>query len=127
LGSLERFFGVLIEHYGGFFPLWLAPIQVVLLPITDRNFEYARRIYRTFKEEGIRAELDDRSEGVGRKIRDAELKKIPYIVIIGDEEQKNNTIAVRIHKQGDQGTRNPEEFLKRLKEIIGGKEFNYEI
>lgn len=127
LGSLERFFGVLIEHYGGFFPLWLAPVQVVVLPITDRSLEYARQIYRTFKEEGIRAELDDRSEGVGRKIRDAELQKIPYIVIVGDEEQKNNTISVRIHKQGDQGTRNPEVFLKRIKEIIGGREFNYEI
>jgi threonyl-tRNA synthetase len=127
LGSLERFFGVLIEHYGGFFPLWLAPVQVAVLPITDRNLDYAREIYSTFKEDGIRVELDDRSEGVGRKIRDAELKKIPYIVIIGDEEQKSKNIALRIHKQGDQGKRNPEEFLKRIKEIIGGKEFNYEI
>jgi threonyl-tRNA synthetase len=127
LGSLERFFGVLIEHYGGFFPVWLSPVQVMVIPITERNSDYARNINEILKTNSIRAELDERSEGVGRKIRDAELQKIPYIIILGDEEQKNKNISLRIHKQGDQGKRNLEEFIGKMKTIILHKEFNYEI
>ncbi len=127
LGSLERFFGILIEHYGGFFPVWLSPVQVMVIPINERNLEYAANITGTLKTSSIRAELDERSEGVGRKIRDAELQKIPYIIIVGDEEQKNKNISLRIHKKGDQGKRNLEEFLGKMKAIIFHKEFNYEI
>ena len=127
LGSLERFFGALIEHYGGFFPLWLSPVQVIVIPITDRNLDYARRIYETLKKNAIRVELDERSEGVGKKIRDAELKKIPYIVVVGDKEEKNKNISFRIHKKGDQGAVNLDEFLEKIKEIIRGKNLNYEI
>ncbi len=127
LGSLERFFGALIEHYGGFFPLWLSPVQVIVIPITDRNLDYARRIYETLKENALRVELDERSEGVGKKIRDAELKKIPYIVILGDKEEKNKNISFRIHKKGDQGTIEPGEFLEKIKKIISEKDLNYEI
>lgn len=127
LGSLERFFGVLIEHYGGFFPLWLSPVQVSLLPITDRNMEYAREVNDRLIENGIRVELDERNEGIGKKIRDAELKKIPYIVIIGDEEQKNKNISFRIHKKGDQGSRNLDEFMDGLNRLIKGKALHYEI
>ena len=127
LGSLERFFGVLIEHYGGFFPVWLSPVQVVVLPITDRNMEYAREIYQTLTTNSIRAELDERSEGIGKKIRDAELKKIPYIVIVGDEEEKNKNLTFRIHKKGDRGKRDLTEFITKINDIIRGKEFNYEI
>jgi threonyl-tRNA synthetase len=127
LGSLERFFGVLIEHYGGFFPLWLAPVQVIVLPVTDRSMEYGRGVYDALKSGSIRAELDERSEGVGKKIRDAELQKIPYIVIVGDEEQKDNNISVRIHKQGDQGKRSLEEFMGKIETIIREKRFDYEI
>lgn len=126
LGSLERFYGVLIEHYGGFFPVWLSPVQVIVLPITDRNTEYARGVYQTLDENGIRVELDERSEGVGKKIRDAELKKIPYIVIVGDEEEENKNISFRIHKKGDQGKRDLDEFVTKINEIIRGKKFNYE-
>jgi threonyl-tRNA synthetase len=126
LGSLERFFGVLIEHYGGFFPLWLAPVQVMVIPITDRNLEYARGIYDTLLDNGIRAELEERNEGVGKKIRDAEMQKIPFSLIVGDEEQKENTVAVRVHKKGDQGKRNLDEFLGKIKTIIREKSFEYE-
>jgi threonyl-tRNA synthetase len=127
LGSLERFFGILIEHYGGFFPVWLSPVQVTVIPINERNLEYAANVTGILKTSSIRAELDERSEGVGRKIRDAELQKIPYIIIVGDEEQKNKNISLRIHKKGDQGKRNLEEFLGKMKAIILHKEFNYEI
>ncbi len=127
LGSLERFFGVLIEHYGGFFPVWLSPVQVTVIPITERNLEYAGSISEILKANFIRVELDERSEGVGRKIRDAELQKIPYIIIVGDEEQKDKNISLRIHKKGDQGKRSLEEFIEKMKSIIFHKEFNYEI
>lgn len=127
LGSLERFFGVLIEHYGGFFPVWLSPVQVIVIPINERNLPYAANVTEILKTNAIRVELDERSEGVGRKIRDAELQKIPYIIIIGDEEQKDKNISLRIHKKGDQGKRNLEEFIGKMKSIILNKEFNYEI
>lgn len=127
LGSLERFFGILIEHYGGFFPVWLSPIQVIVLPINDRNMEYAKGIYQTLLESSIRVELDERSEGIGKKIRDAELKKVPYIVIVGDEEETNKNLSFRIHKKGDRGKRDVNEFVTKINEIIRGKEFNYEI
>lgn len=127
LGSLERFFGILIENYGGFFPLWLSPVQAIVIPITDRNMDYARKVYDTLKAGNIRVELEERNEGIGKKIRDAELQKIPYIIIIGDEEEKDNTIALRIHKQGDQGKRGVEEFMQKIKTIIQEKGFNYEI
>ncbi len=127
LGSLERFFGVLIEHYGGFFPAWLSPVQVMVIPITDRNMDYARQIFDTLNTANIRVELEERNEGIGKKIRDAELLKIPYIIIVGDEEEKNKNIALRIHKQGDQGTRSLDEFMNKLNQIITRKEANYEI
>lgn len=126
LGSLERFFGVLIEHYGGFFPLWLAPVQAIVIPITERNDDYAKKIHSTLIENGIRAELEERNEGVGKKIRDAEMRKIPFLLIVGDEEEKENTIAVRVHKQGDQGKRKLQEFIEKIKTIIREKGFNYE-
>lgn len=127
LGSLERFFGVLIEHYGGFFPTWLAPVQVIVIPINDRNVDYARRVYEMLTKNSIRAELEYRSEGIGKKIRDAELRKIPYIIIIGDNEEKEKNISLRIHKKGDQGKINLEEFMDKIKKIILEKGSDYEI
>lgn len=127
LGSLERFFGILIEHYGGFFPVWLSPVQVIVIPITERNTEYARTVVERLKTRSLRAEVDERSEGVGRKIRDAEMQKIPYIVIVGDEEQANQNIALRIHQKGDRGKHNLAEFIEKIITIIQRKEFNYEI
>lgn len=127
LGSLERFFGILIEHYAGFFPLWLSPVQAIVVPITDKNIEYAKIIYNKINENNIRVELDQRSEGVGRKIRDSELQKIPYIIVVGDEEQKNNNISFRIHKKGDQGSIDLNHFIKGVKKIIMEKSSNYEV
>ena len=127
LGSLERFFGVLIEHYGGFFPLWLSPVQVVVIPIIDRNIDYARFIFNQLKKHHIRVELEQRSEGIGKKIRDAELQKIPYIIIVGDEEEKKENMSFRIHKKGDQGKIKMDAFIKKVKTIIDKKAFDYEI
>jgi len=127
LGSLERFFGVLIEHYGGFFPVWLSPVQVKVIPITDRNSDYAKSIYENLISNSIRTELEERNEGVGKKIRDAELQKIPYLIIVGDDEEKDKTIALRLHKKGDQGKRKLDDFIEKVKKIIREKEFNYEI
>jgi threonyl-tRNA synthetase len=127
LGSLERFFGILIEHYGGFFPLWLAPLQATVIPITERNLEYARGVYNEMKRNRFRVELDERNEGIGKKIRDAEIQKVPYIVIVGDEEQEHHNISFRIHKKGDQGKIMLDRFITAVKEIIGEKGFHYEI
>jgi threonyl-tRNA synthetase len=127
LGSLERFFGILIEHYGGFFPLWLAPIQVMVVPITERNLEYAREISLQLRESGLRVEVDQRSEGIGKKIRDAEIQKIPYIMVLGDEEERKKVITFRIHQQGDQGSIQLGKFIMSVNKIIEEKGSHYEI
>ncbi|MCK4765618.1 MAG: threonine--tRNA ligase [Candidatus Aminicenantes bacterium] len=127
LGSLERFFGVLIEHYGGFFPTWLAPVQVIVLPVTDRNSEYAQTVQQELVAGGIRAELESRSEGIGKKIRDAEVRKIPFILIVGDNEEKEKNISFRVHKQGDRGKRSLEEFMNGVNKLIAAKGSDYEI
>jgi threonyl-tRNA synthetase len=117
-GSLERFIGVLIEHYAGEFPLWLAPVQAVVLPITDQQLDYARKVHEILKNSGIRAELDDRNEKVGYKIREWETKKVPYMLVIGDREKQGEAVAVRQHKKGDLGSMPRGEFLaKALLEI----------
>ncbi len=121
MGSLERFFGILIEHYAGAFPLWLAPVQVVLLPIADRHHEFARSLYQQFRDAGIRVELDDRNEKVGYKIREAEVKKVPYMVVLGDREVADGRLAVRHKGEGQLGHLRPEEFLQRLQQEIANK------
>lgn len=126
LGSLERFFGILIEHYAGCFPLWMAPLQAVVLPVTDRAAEYAVKAAETMRREGLRVEIDQRSEGVGRKIRDAELQKIPYIVVVGDEEAAGGFLSYRVHKQGDKGKINMDQFVSLLKKRIAEKDRGYE-
>jgi threonyl-tRNA synthetase len=103
-GSLERFIGVLIEHYAGEFPLWLAPLQCVLLPITDRHQAYAASVRQQLAAAGIRVELDDRNEKIGYKIREWETKKVPYMLVMGDKEQEAAAVSVRRHKKGDQGS-----------------------
>jgi threonyl-tRNA synthetase len=102
-GSLERFIGVLIEHYAGEFPLWLAPVHCVILPITDKHLVYAQKVREELRHAGLRAELDDRNEKVGYKIREWETKKVPYMFVVGDKEQEAGTVSVRRHKKGDQG------------------------
>jgi threonyl-tRNA synthetase len=108
----------LIEHYAGEFPLWLAPVQALVLPIADRHLDYAREVRAKLSEAGLRAEVDERSESVGRKIRDAELRKLPYMLIVGDQERDEGHVAVRRHREGDQGAVEPLEFARRATEEI---------
>ena len=115
LGTHERFIGFLIEHYGGNFPVWLAPKQVSLLPISDRHLEYAKRLEALFRKQRIRVELDDRSEKIGRKIRDAEMKKIPYMLVLGDKEEQESKVSVRKHGEGDKGQQSIEAFMEQVK------------
>jgi threonyl-tRNA synthetase len=103
MGSFERFIGILIEHYAGEFPLWLSPVQALVLPIADRHLEYAHAVTSELREVGVRAELDERAESVAKKIREAELRKVPYMLVVGDQEQKDGTVAVRHHGEGDRG------------------------
>lgn len=115
-GSIERFFGVLIEHYAGAFPLWLAPVQVAVLPITDRINEYAEKVSNMLKAAGFRVETNLRSEKIGAKIRDAQLQKVPYMLVLGDKELEDNKVAVRERKQGDIGVMSLEEFIGMIAE-----------
>ena len=124
LGSIERFFGLLIEHYAGDFPLWLAPVQVKVLPITDDFNEYGRQIIQTLRQRRIRAELDDRSEKIGAKIRDAELQKVPYMFIIGANEAQAETIALRKHGAGDLGVKKLTDVMAQLETEIDNKGSN---
>lgn len=94
-GSIERFIGILIEHYAGKFPVWLSPVQVKLLPISDKYLSYANKILETLKASGIRAEIDTRDEKLGYKIREAQMDKVPYMVIVGEKEHANHTVSVR--------------------------------
>ena len=114
LGSIERFIGVLIEHYAGAFPFWLAPVQVIILPIADRHIPYAKDIFKSLDDQNIRVEMDERNEKVGFKIREAQMKKIPYMLVIGDKEVESKTVAVRSREEGDLGVKNPADFIKSL-------------
>jgi threonyl-tRNA synthetase len=102
-GSMERFIGIMLEHYGGSMPLWLSPTQVRVLPISDKFLEYSKQVFDACKSAGLRVELDDRSEKIGYKIRDAETKKVPYMAVVGEKESEARTVSVRRHKDGDQG------------------------
>ncbi|MGD9201852.1 MAG: threonine--tRNA ligase [Chitinispirillia bacterium] len=121
LGSMERFIGILIENYAGFLPLWLSPVQVKVIPISQKFFDYTFSVFQLLKKEGIRAEVDTRDEKIGYKIRDAEINKIPYMVIIGEKEVKANTVSVRKHKKGDKGTTTVHQFIEKLKKEITEK------
>src|SRR6185295_8829862 len=119
LGTHERFIGFLIEHYAGNFPLWLSPRQVIVLPISDKFNGYAKKVSQLLNNSDIRTLLDERDEKIGKKIRDAEMKKIPYMLIVGEKEEKENTVSVREHSKGDKGSFSAEEFVKMVKEEIG--------
>ena len=121
LGSMERFFGVLIEHYKGYFPLWLAPVQMVILPIADRHEAYARELQSRFQAEGLRVQVNDSREKINKKIREAEIQKIPLMGIVGDKEIGNNSLSLRIHGQGDLGQVEVERLLTRVKELVQSK------
>ena len=124
-GSMERFVAVLLEHCGGNLPLWLAPVQLKVLPISDKFGEYAEQVAKALKAEGIRAEVDDRNEKIGKKIRDTELMKVPYMLVVGEKEMNEGMVAVRKHGEGDKGTLPLQEFITEItntvKEQISGK------
>jgi threonyl-tRNA synthetase len=121
VGSMERFVGILIEHYAGRFPVWLAPVQVILLPVADRHVEYARAVEEGLHAESFRTRIDERSESVGKKIRDAELARAPYMLVLGDKEEEQGAVSVRSHEEGDVGAMSLDEFASLLsKEIPTG-------
>ena len=120
-GSMERFVAVLIEHTGGKFPLWLAPDQVVVMPISEKFNDYAQKLSDLLNNSDIRTVLDDRNEKIGRKIRDNELKKIPYLLIVGENEMNNNTVSVRRQGQGDMGTMSVEDFISKINEEVNSQ------
>ena len=117
-GSMERFVAVLIEHTAGKFPLWLMPEQAVILPISEKFNDYAQEVKKYLKQYDVRAIVDDRNEKIGRKIRDNELKRIPYMLIVGEKEAENQEVSVRKQGEGDQGTMKFEDFAKKLNEEV---------
>jgi threonyl-tRNA synthetase len=124
LGSLERFLGILIEHYGGAFPVWLAPVQVMLIPITDRHVAYAKQVEVQLRAAGLRTEVDARSERMQAKIRHAQLQKVPYMLVVGDREAEAGAVAVRLRTEEDLGARSVEEFIAMAQEAIAEKRVN---
>ena len=117
-GSLERFTAVLIEHTAGHFPLWLTPDQVAILPISEKYNEYANNLAKYLDGKGVRAKVDDRNEKIGRKIRDNEMKRIPYMLVVGEKEQAEGTVAVRKQGGGDQGVMSKEDFAKKINDEV---------
>jgi threonyl-tRNA synthetase len=115
LGSFERFIGILLEHYAGELPLWLAPVQAIVLPIADRHLDYAHRVERELRRAELRVEVDARGESVGRKIRDAEVRKVPYMLVVGDEEEGEEAVSVRRHREGDRGREPVDAVAERLR------------
>jgi threonyl-tRNA synthetase len=115
MGSYERFIGILLEHLEGNLPVWLAPVQAIVLPIADRHNGHSGAVRQRIHDAGLRAELDDRTESIARKIRDAELRKIPYMLIVGDREQESDEVSIREHRQGDAGSESVEAFIERLR------------
>ena len=118
MGSFERFIGILIEHYAGEFPLWLAPLQALVLPIADRHLDYAREVAAAFNDAGLRTDVDDRPESIGKKIREGELRKAPYMLVVGDAETEARTVAVRKHREGDQGSSALDEVIAALRDEV---------
>ena len=125
LGTHERFIGFLIEHFGGDFPVWLAPVQVIILPVSDKFVEYAKTVLKTLKDDGIRVKLNDRSDKIGSKIRQAEIDKINFMLIVGQREMENGTVSVRKRFEGDHGEVEITSFTKSLKEIINDRSITH--
>jgi threonyl-tRNA synthetase len=120
-GSIERFIGILIEHFAGKFPVWLSPLQVKILPITDKQEGYANELCAKMKGAGIRVSVDDRNEKIGYKIREAQMEKVPYMLVVGANEAEAGLVAVRRRDQGDMGTMNADEFIQTLLSDIAEK------
>ena len=121
-GSIERFIGILIEHFAGAFPTWLAPVQVKVLPISDKYMDYANKVLDDLKESGIRAEIDTRAEKIGYKIREARLQKIPYMLVVGAKEEEEGKVSVRSRFLGDEGAKDLGEFIASIKAEIKSRE-----
>ena len=121
LGSSDRFISFLLEETKGNLPVWIAPVQVKILPITDNQHEYAYRVKEELQEKSIRVEVDDRNEKTGYKIREAQLQKIPYMLIVGEKEVEGNTVSIRSREEGDMGAKSVEEFIKEILEKIDSK------
>ena len=121
MGSMERFFGMLIEHFGGAFPVWISPVQVAVIPIADRHVAYARQIAEQLKAAGLRAELDDSSDRMNAKIRNAQLQKIPYMLVMGDREAAEGTVNVRLRTGEQRGTVPVGEFVAYAQEVVDKK------
>ena len=121
LGSIERFIGVITEHYAGAFPTWLAPVQVMVMPITDRSKNYSEQVYKKLFDTGVRVEKDFRNEKIGYKIREAQMQKIPYMLVIGDKEAEAGTVSVRTRSGGDEGVMSVDEFMKKLKDEVSAR------
>jgi threonyl-tRNA synthetase len=122
LGSIERFFGVLVEHYGGAFPVWLAPVQAILIPIADRHNDYAYEVAAQLKAADLRVEVNDSSDRMQAKIRDAQLQKIPYMLIIGDREVENGAVAVRLRSGEDLGAQKVSDFVAIAQDAVASKD-----
>ena len=117
-GSVERFFGILIEHYAGAFPLWLAPVQAAVLPITDRVNQYAEKVAADLRGAGLRVEVNLKSEKIGAKIRDAQMQKVPFMLVLGDREMEDGNVAVRERTKGDIGVMSLEEFKTMARGLV---------
>jgi len=120
-GSVERFFGVLIEHYAGAFPAWLAPIQASVLPVSGKFEDYAKKVTQQLKDAGFRVHYDDRNEKLQAKIRDAQLQKVPYMLILGGKEAEAGTVSVRHRSKGDLGPRPLERFIADLRQEVDSR------
>jgi threonyl-tRNA synthetase len=122
LGALERFLGTLIEHYAGAFPVWLSPVQAMLIPIADRHVEHARSVAQRLKEAGLRVEVDDLGERMQAKIRNAQMQKVPYMLVVGDREIKDDTVAVRLRTEEDVGAMSVADYIARVKRAVAAKD-----
>ncbi|HLD70281.1 MAG TPA: His/Gly/Thr/Pro-type tRNA ligase C-terminal domain-containing protein, partial [Negativicutes bacterium] len=122
VGSPERFFGILLEHYAGNFPAWLAPVQVAIVPISEKHASYAAQVASTVKTAGIRFEVHNENESLGKKIREAEIQRIPYLLIMGDKEIAANAVSVRQRGKGDLGQKTIEEFINNISQEIKDKQ-----
>ena len=120
-GSIERFIGILIEHYAGKFPVWLAPVQAKVLPISDKNSAYAQKVFEALRSSGIRTEYDTRAEKIGYKIREAQLEKVPYMIIVGAKEEENETIDIRLRDSGENFSMTTKEFIEKVKGEIASR------
>jgi threonyl-tRNA synthetase len=121
-GSIERFIGILIEHFAGAFPTWLAPVQVKVLPISEKHLDYARQVAQQLDAAGIRVELDTQDQKIGYKIRQAQMKKIPYMLVVGQKDMEQGVVSVRSRFKGDEGQKTLDEFIKDIKAEIASKE-----